>query len=167
MGGLWKRKTWRPRGKTASTNYCPSGRADVINHSCDLVRSKIHYFTYFISCIHKFLKKINSPALWLGNRKVFQVIFDILGVRTEISTAHSSLIFSRVLPSKVLLSPLAKLAKYLMLDFLEEERESANFTNLLERNVFGWAQPDTLSMKYLCVVQGRLNTFLTVTFQDL
>ena len=59
-----------------------------------------------------------------------------LGVRTEISTAHSSLIFSRVLPSKVLLSPLAKLAKYLMLDFLEEERESANFTNLLERNVF-------------------------------
>ena len=90
-----------------------------------------------------------------------------LGVRTEISTAHSSLIFSRVLPSKVLLSPLAKLAKYLMLDFLEEESESANFTNLLERNVFGWAQPDTLSMKYLCVVQGRLNTFLTVTFQDL
>ena len=55
-----------------------------------------------------------------------------LGVRTEISTAHSSLIFSRVLPSKVLLSPLAKLAKYLMLDFLEEERESANFTTYLK-----------------------------------
>ena len=79
IGWLVEEENLEPRGKTASTNYCPSGRADVINHSCDLVRSKIHYFTYFISYIHKFLKKINSPALWLGNRKVFQVIFDSFG----------------------------------------------------------------------------------------
>ena len=78
------------------------------------------------------------------------------------------LIFSRDHPSKVLLSPFVKLAKYLIMYFLEMAigSESANLTNLLDNNVFGWVQPDTLS-KYLCVVQGKLNTFLTVTFQDL
>ena len=84
-----------------------------------------------------------------------------------LATPHSFLILPRVFPNRVLLSDLTRLAKYLTLVFLEEERDSANLMNLLDSSALGCAQADTLSTKYLWVVHGKLNTFLTVTFQDL
>ena len=124
---------------------------------------------------HRLLLAANSSSSSLilqlsgwGTEKYFNLSLTALGVRRfKSSTSHSFTMLCRVLPRRDLLSPVARLARYLTLDFLVDERETANLTYLLDRSVFGWAQPDTLSMRYLCVVHGKLNTFLTVTFQDL
>ena len=122
--------------------------------------------TFFLASKSSSRSLILQHSGW-GTEKYFNFSLTALGVRSDISsTPHSFLMFSRVLPNRVLWSSLAKLAKYLILDFLLEERESANFTYLLDRRVFGWAQPDTLSMKYRWVVHGKL-TFLTVDLESI
>ena len=109
----------------------------------------------------------SSTLLFLGQVSMIYVFFTRAGVKSLTFCLQSLLIFNSVLPRRVLKSPLFSLAKYLTLLLGLVVKVSVNFTYLLQRSVFGWAQFEIVSIKYPWVCQGTLSTFLTVTFQDL
>ena len=138
----------------------------IISSICFLLKSST--FSSLPLASNSSMRRPILQASGWGTSQYLRLSLTSLGDRRERSaTPHSFLILLRVLPIRVLLSSLTRLARYLMLVLVLQVKDSANLTNLLDSSVLGWAQPDTLSMKYLWVVQGKQNTFLIVTFQDL
>ena len=90
-----------------------------------------------------------------------------IGVRELLTTSQSLAIQLIVLPVKVLQSSLTSVARQRTLLFLQvPPMDSMNFMQRLHIITLGCVLLETCSIRQRCVSQGRLKTFLTVTFQD-
>ena len=101
-----------------------------------------------------------------GGGEKYSILLACLESRFSLSTSQSTAILLAVLPVRVLLSLYTRENRYLTLPLLHSLRDSQNLTSRLQSMVLGCLVDETGSTKYLWVVQGRLNTFRMVTFQD-
>ena len=104
----------------------------------------------------------SSPG---GGGKYF-IFFTSCLLNVLLSALHSKAILLTVLPTSVLLSLYTKLDRYLMLPFRQVLRDPKKLTNREHNRDLGCLIPDTASIWYLWVVQGRSKTLLMVTFHD-
>ena len=111
------RKTWRPRGKPSSSFTAQDEQMSSIIFSISTeLKSAMLHFPLLVFIRSRSTSTLHNSIS--GTGKYFKLSLTTFGVKlARLSPPISILILSRVLPHSVLLSSLAKLARYLMLVF--------------------------------------------------